>query len=88
MDYRERVFQQVLTLLEEEDWSHTCVPLEPCCHRMASLEPRCSTDGIIMQMHKSFSPGKIITTSIRCWTDVMSVRAKFQLCMWSDTMQK
>ena len=40
LDYRDRVFQHVLTLLEEEDWSYRSVPLEATCNRLEELEPR------------------------------------------------
>ena len=40
LDYRDRVFQHVLTLLEEEDWSYRSVPLDATCSRLEELEPR------------------------------------------------
>lgn len=38
-DYRDRVFQMVLTLLEEEDWSYKRVPLNATCEKLEELEP-------------------------------------------------
>lgn len=39
-DYRDRVFQSILTLLEEEDWSLKQVPLERTSEKLSQLEPR------------------------------------------------
>lgn len=38
-DYRDRVFQSILTLLEEEDWSYSKIPLEGCLSKLLQLEP-------------------------------------------------
>ena len=40
LDYRDQAFQRVLTLLEEEDWSYTHVPLNAACQKLEELEPR------------------------------------------------
>ena len=42
LDYRDQVFQRVLTLLEEEDWSYKRVPLTAACEKLEELEPRSS----------------------------------------------
>lgn len=39
LDYRDQVFQMVLTLLEEEDWSYKRVPLHAACEKLKELEP-------------------------------------------------
>ena len=39
LDYRDQVFQRVLTLLEEEDWSYRRVPLNAACQKLEELEP-------------------------------------------------
>lgn len=39
-DYRDRVCQYILTLLEEEDWSYKQVPLEQTISKLEELEPR------------------------------------------------
>ena len=39
LDYRDQVFQRVLTLLEEEDWSYKRVPLNAACQKLEELEP-------------------------------------------------
>jgi sister chromatid cohesion protein DCC1 len=39
LDYRDQVFQSILTLLEEEDWSWSEVPLRECCDKLSQLEP-------------------------------------------------
>ena len=39
LDYRDQVFQHILTLLEEEDWSWKSVPFEKCCEKLKDLEP-------------------------------------------------
>ena len=41
IDYRDRVFQLILTPLEEEDWKYSEVPLEGCLNKLLQLEPRC-----------------------------------------------
>ena len=46
LDYRDRVFQMVLTLLEEEDWSYKRVPLNATCEKLEELEP-----GLAIQSH-------------------------------------
>lgn len=40
LDYRDSVFQHILTVLEEEDWSFRVVPLEATCQKLEELEPR------------------------------------------------
>lgn len=40
LDYRDRVFQFVLTLLEELDLNHRHVPLDLVCSKLEELEPR------------------------------------------------
>ena len=39
LDYRDQVFQMVLTLLEEEDWSYKHVPVNAACEKLQELEP-------------------------------------------------
>ena len=39
-DYRDRVCQYILTLLEEEDWNYKHVPLEQTISKLEELEPR------------------------------------------------
>ena len=39
LDYRDKVFQTILTLLEEKDWAWQSVPLQGCCDMLAELEP-------------------------------------------------
>ena len=39
LDYRDQVFQSIVTLLEEEDWSWKKIPFEKCCEKLKELEP-------------------------------------------------
>lgn len=39
MDYKDKVFQTIMTLLEEKDWSWQSVPVQDCCDMLAELEP-------------------------------------------------
>ncbi len=39
VDYRDELFQHILTLLEEQDWSWHCIPLEECCNKLSELHP-------------------------------------------------
>ena len=39
LDYRDKVFQTILNLLEEKDWAWQSVPLQECCDMLAELEP-------------------------------------------------
>ncbi|XP_019854496.1 PREDICTED: sister chromatid cohesion protein DCC1-like [Amphimedon queenslandica] len=39
LDYRDQVFQSILTLLEEEDWSWKSIPLQETCQKLEELEP-------------------------------------------------
>ena len=39
VDYRDELLQHILTLLEEQDWSWECVPLEECCDKLLELHP-------------------------------------------------
>ena len=39
VDYRDEVMQQVVTLLEEQDWAWSRVPLEECCEKLSELHP-------------------------------------------------
>ncbi len=39
VEYRDEVVQQVVTLLEEQDWAWSRVPLEECCEKLSELQP-------------------------------------------------
>lgn len=39
LDYRDEVFQHILTLLEEKDWSWKMVLLDMCCESLSELHP-------------------------------------------------
>lgn len=39
-NYKERVVVNILTLLEEKDWSYEAIPAKECCDILEELEPR------------------------------------------------
>lgn len=40
LDYKEQVFQDILTLVDAEGWEWTKIPLADCCVKMAQIAPR------------------------------------------------